>query len=438
MARSKHRLVRFLALSVSTFLVTSASPPVATAALATLNVWTDSGNDDEPLLKALALAFEKANPTVHVNVNVGPTGVEAVKLGEEMVVNGTMDDVFVYYAGSLFQSLDPTKNLVDLTQEPWQSNVLASYYPGVSVGSHIYGAPFGSAMGGGILYNKVVYSKLGLKIPKTWSQFMANNAKVKKGGLIPVIQTYGDSWSSQLFVLADEFNVVAASPYFPALYTANRARFATVPAAFAGFQHLEEVYKAGYMNKDFATAKLADGLKYLESGQGAHYPMLSFVASDLEKANPELAENIGIFAQPGSSATSNGLTVWMPNGLFIPKYAKHMITAKNFVNFATTAEGVAAMSAAVTPSGPYLIKGVQLPGHISQITIEMQRYFNVDGRTAPALEFVTPVKGPNLPAYTVLVGSGKLTAKQGAIAYDKDVQKESQRLGLPGWGLLPS
>ena len=36
-------------------------------------------------------------------------------------------------------------------------------------------------MGGGILYNKPIYAKLGLKVPKTWADFMANNAEDQGG-----------------------------------------------------------------------------------------------------------------------------------------------------------------------------------------------------------------------------------------------------------------
>lgn len=438
MIQLKKNIGKFLTLAMSAALMVASSPSVAHAAGESIHVWTDSGNDDELLLKAVAAAFEKANPTVQVLVDVGPTGDPAVEEIKQKLNAGTLpDDVFVYYAGSLFQGLDPTKNLVELTSEPWQSDVITSYYPGVSIGKRIFGAPFGSAMGGGILYNKAVYKKLGLKIPLTWKAFMDNNAKIKKAGLIPVIQTYGDSWSAQVLILADSFNLQAAVPTFAALYTSNRVKMSKIPAALAGFQHLADIHKAGYQNKNFATARLADGLKYLINGQGAHFPMLTFVSTDLEKMNPKLANNIGIFAEPGLSTKSNGLTVWMPNGLFIPKTTKHLITAQNFITFAQSPAGVAAMNAAVSPSGPYLIKGVKLSGHLSQITIDMQKYFNVNGKTAPALEFITPIKGPNLPKISVQVGSGTKNALQGATSYDLDVTRESQRLGLPGWGKLP-
>ena len=81
---------------------------------------------------------------------------------------------------------------------------------------------------------------------------MKNNETIKKAGIDPVEQTYGETWTSQLFVLGDYHNVEAAVPDFAAKYTAGELKYATTPAALAGFQHIQEVKDAGYFNKDFA------------------------------------------------------------------------------------------------------------------------------------------------------------------------------------------
>ena len=65
-----------------------------------------------------------------------------------------------------------------------------------------------------------VYEQARAEVPKTWAEFMANNAKIKAAGQVaPVIQTYGDTWTSQLFVLGDFHNVSAAEPDFADKYT---------------------------------------------------------------------------------------------------------------------------------------------------------------------------------------------------------------------------
>ena len=173
------------------------------------------------------------------------------------------------------------------------------------------------------------------------------------------------------------------------------------------------------------------------TGVGAQYPMFTAVATNIAKDYPTQADNIGFFALPGPTSASNGLTVWMPNGLFISKTTKHLEAAKKFLAFSVSSHGIAAMEAAVPLTGPYMVKGITSRSHLSTITKDFLQYFNSPGKTAPALEYVSPIKGPNLPSITVKVGSGILSAKAGALAYDKDVQKELVRLGLPGWGKLP-
>lgn len=64
---------------------------------------------------------------------------------------------------------------------------------------------------------------------------------------------------------------------------------------------------------------------------------------------------------------------------------------------------------------------------------DLTTYIQTSGASSPALEFLSPIKGPNLENITVEVGSGIRSAKAGAAAYDEDVKKQAQQLGLPGW-----
>ena len=129
----------------------------------------------------------------------------------------------------------------------------------------IYGGPSGTAFGGGGLYNIPLYEKLGLEVPKTWDEFMSNNAKIKADGSAdPVEQTYGvdSTWTSQLFVLGDFHNVSSAVPTFAADYTANKAKYATTPEALAGFEHIQAVADAASsgrvsLRRDLATPACA-------------------------------------------------------------------------------------------------------------------------------------------------------------------------------------
>jgi raffinose/stachyose/melibiose transport system substrate-binding protein len=397
-----------------------------------LTFLVDNAPADTALAKGLADGFEAAHKGVTVKVETRPQGSEGDNVVKTRLSTGDMTDVFMYNAGSLLQALDPPKNLVPLSSG--LGDVEDSFLKTVTAKGKVYGTPFGTAQGGGVMYNRAVYRKLGLKVPLTWERFRANNAKIKKAGLAPVIQTYKDTWTSQLFVLGDYHNVAAQDPAWAGKYTKNRVKYAQEPAV-EGFRHLAELHRAKDFNKDFASASLTDGLALLANGKGVQYPILSGALPTLTDAFPKKAQDIGFFAIPGDDAAKNGLTVW-PGlaGVYVPKTTKggKLELAKEFAAFAASAGGCAAQSKAAAPTGPYLVKGCGLPSTVPPAVQDIKRYFD-KGDITPALEYLSPVKGPALEQICVEVGSGISTPQKGARLYDADVKKQAQQLGLPGW-----
>ena len=401
----------------------------------TLSFLVDNGEDTVKTAEELGKDFAAKNPDVTVKVESRPGGTEGDNIVKTRLSTGDMTDVFAYNSGSLFQAIAPQKNLVPVDDQPYAGQLDDQFKATVSAGGKLYGAPMGTFTAGALLYNRAVYDKVGLQVPKTWDEFMANNAKIKAAGIAPVIQTYQDTWTSQLFVLGDFHNVLATEPDFPDKYTKNQAKYATSPAALKGFQRLQQVHDAGYSSKDFASAKLDDGLKKLANGEGAHYPILSSVVSNIVANYPDKVKDIGLFAIPGDDAARNGLTVWAPGGVYIPTSTTgaKLDAAKKFVAFIASPEGCASQAKASTPVGPYAVKGCALPADVTQVAKDTQPYLDKPGASSLALEFLSPIKGPALEQITVEVGSGIRKAAAGAALYDQDVKKQAQQLGLEGW-----
>jgi raffinose/stachyose/melibiose transport system substrate-binding protein len=399
----------------------------------TLSLLTDNSDQTLKPAQALVKAFQAKNPNITIKMQTRPQGGDGDNVVKTKLSTQDMEDVFIYNSGSLFQALKPEQNLQPVTDEPFVKGLDKAFVPSVSANNQVYGAPFGSAFGGGILYNKKVYEKLGLEVPKTWDEFMANNAKIKKAGIDPVIQSYGETWTSQLFVLADYHNVAAMSPGWDQKYTHNQVKYEQ-PPALEGFQHLEEVKKDGYLNKNFGSLKVPAALSYLAQGKGAHYPQLTVVVPNLETSDPDKLNDVGFFAQPGTDAAKNGLTLWLPGGIYIPKTTEgaKLDAAKKFLAFAASKEGCDAQAKAFAPTGPWMVKACQLPDTVPAAIKDLQPYVD-KGNVTPALEFLSPVKGPALEQITVEVGSGLRNAQAGAKLYDEDVKKQAQQLGLEGW-----
>jgi raffinose/stachyose/melibiose transport system substrate-binding protein len=75
---------------------------------------------------------------------------------------------------------------------------------------------------------------------------------------------------------------------------------------------------------------------------------------------------------------------------------------------------------------------VTLPDDVLPGVKDIQAYIDA-GKSGPALEFLSPIKGPSLEQICVAVGTGQMDAATGAADYDVDVEKQAQQLGLPGW-----
>ncbi len=185
-----------------------------------------------------------------------------------------------------------------------------------------------------------------------------------------------DTWTSQLFILADYYNVQVQDPDWAEKYTNNQAKYVDQPA-LTGFQRLQEGFESGWYQEDFGSATFDDGLNMLATGEIAHYPMLSFALSTIAENHPDAIQDIGYFGQPGDDAATNGSTIWMPAGIYIAGTSEHQDVAKEFLGFVASIEGTDAQTAAVAPQGPYLIEGATLPDDTLPAVLDIQAYIDV-------------------------------------------------------------
>lgn len=403
----------------------------------TITFLVQSGGASPTMAKDMAAAFEAANPDITVKVNKVPDGTDGANLVKTQLSTGTMDDVFLFNSGAALQALNPDKNLVDLSGEAWVAD-LADEFKGVvqgSTGKGTYGAPMGTANAGGVMYNKKVYADLGLSVPTTWDEFMANSQKIKDSGkgIAPIIQSYADTWTAQLFVLGNFANVSKQDPNWAADFTAHKQSFTEQPA-LQGFLNQQAAGEAGLFNADFASMTFSQALASLAAGTGAQYPMLTATIGTIQQNDPTKVNDIGVFALPAQKAADTQLTMWEPNAVYIPASTTgdKLVAAKKFVAFINSEAGCEIQNKDLGAAGPYVISTCKVPSDAPALIADIDTYVKA-GATAPALEFLSPVVGPNLSAITVEVGSGITSAKDAAAHYDQDAANAAQQLGLKGW-----
>ena len=367
---------------------------------------------------------------IRTEIDLRPGGTEGDNIIKTRLATGDMTDIFAYNTGSLLQAINPERNIMDLTNESFATRLTDDFKRSASVNGRLYAIPDASTQAGAILYNKAIYRQLGLSVPHTWKDFIANCQKIQTAGMTGVIASLKDTWTSQLFILGDHYNVKAVYPNFPAEYTANRAKYATNAVARRGFEKIAEVLP--FINRDYLATTYDQAADMLAQGQGAHWAITTGALGTIAKNNPDKIDNVGAFGIPGDDPNNHGLTVWISNGIYIYKNTKVPDLAKKWIDYYVSEEGIGIYSSARKPDGPFSIKGIKLPSNVYAAVKEMQPYFD-QGKTDVALEFESPVKGPNLEQICVEVFTGYRSPMEAAIAYDQDVRKQAIQLNLPGW-----
>jgi multiple sugar transport system substrate-binding protein len=141
----------------------------------TITVWTWALAD-----KDIAKAFEKKYPKVTVKVvNVGTGNDQYTKLQNAIKAGSGAPDVaqIEYYALPQFALSDSLVDLSTYGLDSLKSKFTASTWNNVNIDGGLYGLPQDSGPMA-LFYNKDVFDKYGLTVPKTWDEYVADAKKL--------------------------------------------------------------------------------------------------------------------------------------------------------------------------------------------------------------------------------------------------------------------
>jgi raffinose/stachyose/melibiose transport system substrate-binding protein len=392
----------------------------------------DLDNSEEKTITVMTTYENLQNAAEHIDQLVDCTTEVVIQRVDSTEVDvlrtrlatGNMPDIFTFNSGALFHAINPAVNLLDLSGEHFVSMLSSQYKESVSIDGRVYGVPITTAFAGVWAYNKQVYKELGLEEPRTWSQLMENCKTIKESGITPILSAYQRDSQIQIIFLMDAHNIISEVPDFPQRLSNHEATFANTSAARRSFEKLAEARL--YMNDDLFTVHRADIWERLRTGQGAHLPVFTTHLQSFFENYPEEADNIGIFGQPGDDPEEQGITVWMPRSLYIYKDSPNTELAKQWLAAYLT-EGIYTLYDEL--GGPYVLDGVPLPEAATAMADVIEQFMR-EGNASLALEYLTPLKGPNSAAICLDVLNGDLKPLAAAIAYDKDVERQAIQLRL--------
>jgi raffinose/stachyose/melibiose transport system substrate-binding protein len=272
--------------------------------------------------------FEKQT-NIKVNLQLIPAEQTTTVLQTKLAVEET-PDIIQYNLASATTDLNLERNFEILDDEPWASRILNKDV--LSAYGHIYSFHVSQDTGmQGVVYNKDIFDELGLSIPKNFEEFLAVCEKIKASGVTPVFMPYKDNWAANIWPAAAFANFVAKSdPTFFDDLNSNKKKWSDIPEFQTFLQQQYDVYKQGYTNADVLSDSYDMAVGKFLNKEVAMMFMGDWLIEGVLKQDPNM--RLGVFPIPSEEDASLGASP-LGGQLFIPKKAKHLAEAKEFLNF---------------------------------------------------------------------------------------------------------
>jgi len=342
-----------------------------------LTFWSWRPEDAEKYGKLLA-SFEKQNPNISVKF-IPFKNTEYNTILSAALAGGSGPDIFQSRAYGGLETFAQSGYMEPL--EKWVPE-LKSFSKDAVRGAtsikdgKIYGVPFASQTLF-VYYNKKIYKELGLQVPETWDQFLANLAACKKAGYQALANGGKDGWTLEVMMGSLCPNFYGANDFYDAVI-AGKTTFQD-PRFKNAIERLKDL--TPYMPDLYMGVSYTDMQSAFINEMAAHFVGGSFEAGYFSSQNPKL--EFDVF--PGPAAKKGDpryVSVYADGNFSMNAASKNKEAGAKLLRFLASKE-----------TGDFFIKELQ---QVSSVP-------NVDTSASPFISKVLSLQQYSTP-YIFLVG----------------------------------
>jgi multiple sugar transport system substrate-binding protein len=283
--------------------------------------------------QAVVDGFMKANPDVTVKINTFDH--EGYKTSIRNFLSANPPDVVTWYAGNRMAPFVKAKLFEDVS-DVWAKNglneKLKSTISSMTIDGKKWGVPY-TYYQWGIYYNKGVFAKQGVAVPKTWEELLAASAKFKAANIAPFAIGTKALWPTGGWF--DYMNLRVNGYAFHMDLTNGKVPYTDKRVA-AVFDKWDQLTKSGYYIADHASYDWQDALPALVKGEAAMYLIGNFAVEPLKKAGMT-NDTLGFFQFPKINNVPMAEDA-PTDTIHIPAKAKNKVDAKRFLAYITQSD----------------------------------------------------------------------------------------------------
>jgi len=239
-------------------------------------------------------AAQKSVPGVTIKQDVDPT-TDRDTYAKQLLQAGEFPDLLQSITPSLYTSA----GLLTPFPSSW---INANFILPNNIKGKDYIPPTNSQIIPLVYYNKALFSKAGVTPPTTWAEFMADCAKLKADGIVPIELGGKDSFAAAMPLTgALSADVLGSDPKWIQQRYAGTVKFSDSDVVAAATK-MRTLVTDDYFEPDALSVSYAQSITNFNAGDAAMYPMGSWYLGSIPKNE---WNNIGVFPWP----TNNGSLV---------------------------------------------------------------------------------------------------------------------------------
>lgn len=269
----------------------------------TLNLWHIQTTDPMPgIIEDSMKRFSADNPNYEVVVTPMQNDAFKTKLQIAMSSNST-PDIFPHWSGGPMNEYVESQKIADLTtymnENDYKSRFMDAAISQVTYKDKLWAVPVENTAVAMMFYNKELFAKYNLQVPKTISELEKVADTLKSNGIIPFSLANKTQWTGSMWYcyLVDRYGSAEAFNN-----AANRTGSFENEAFTQAGTKLQEWVKKDYFNKGFNGTDEDSGQSrtLLYTNKAAMTLMGSWFLSTVGGENKEFLEKVGSFAFPAA------------------------------------------------------------------------------------------------------------------------------------------
>lgn len=274
---------------------TSATASSPSGEKVTLNFWHKDTGVKGDLFKKYADEFMKENPDIKVAITQARSDAYKEKL--PIAFNGSdQPDVFFTWGGSWLKSFVDAGHVMDLTNKVDTANFHQTALKNAMYDQKLYGLPLGIDIGL-VFYNKEIFKKYDIQVPKTFEELMATCDKLTANKVIPFVLANQPKWPGSFYFMYMVDRIGGKDAFDNAV---NRTgSFAAEPFVKAG-EYLQQMVKKKAFNPGFngVAYDSGPGRQLLYTEKAAMLVLSNTFVNLMRTEAPEFEQKMGVFPFP--------------------------------------------------------------------------------------------------------------------------------------------